>query len=178
MSQNDDHEVLIQNFYTACKAETYGAFSNVNSGIQLFDTKQYSRSLKNFQKALKKDNKYCDAYYLIGYCYQKTNDLVRAIVYCDSALSIEPKNPSALIIKANTLFLKKDTATAAELFSRSIELLPEKVDGYYGYALMMYYLGNNEKARSTINVMDQKRVKTPNIREKKKIKALRAMLEQ
>ncbi|MDY6994678.1 MAG: tetratricopeptide repeat protein, partial [Pseudomonadota bacterium] len=108
-TQNDDDKILIQNFYQSCKSDNYGAFSAVNKGIQLFDTKQYTRSMKSFEKALLKDDKYCDAWYLIGYCYQKTGDLDKAIESCDKALEIEPKNASALIVKANTMFMNGDT---------------------------------------------------------------------
>jgi tetratricopeptide (TPR) repeat protein len=175
-SQNDDDKILIQNFYQSCKSDNYGAFSAVNKGVQLFDTKQYARSMKSFEKALLKDNKYCDAWYLIGYCYQKTGDLDKAMESCDKALYIESKNASALIVKANTLFMKGDTLTAIDLFIEAKGLIPEKIDSYYGLALMLHYNGDNEQALQILNEMDTNGAKTPKVRDNKKIKNLRGEL--
>lgn len=172
-SQNDDDKILIQNFYQSCKSDNYGAFNAVNKGIQLFDTKQYARSMKSFETALSKDDNYCDAWYLIGYCYQKTGDLDKAIEACDKALAIESNNASALIVKANTMFMKGDTLTAIELFTEAKELIPDKIDAYYGLALMLHYKGDNEKAMQILNEMDKNGAKTPNVRDNKKIKSLR-----
>jgi len=172
-SQNDDDKVLIQNFYLSCKSQSYGAFNAVSTGIQLFDTKQYSRSLKSFEKALEKDPKYCDAWYLIGYCYQKTGELKKAIESCDKALEIEPKNASALIVKANTLFMQGDTLGAIDLFKAAKELIPDKIDAYYGLALMLHYSKQDTEARKVISEMDTNGAKTQKIRDNKKIKDLR-----
>ncbi len=177
-SQNDDDEELIQNFYYSCKSDSYGAFNNVNKGIQLFDTKQYNRSINNFSKALQKDNNYCDPYYLIGYCHQKMGNYEKALKYCDSTLLINPKSASAIIVKANTLYLLSDTSGAAELFEQVIDLIPDKIDGYYGQALMLHKLGQHNKAKDILTQLDTKNIKTPNIREKRKIKELKARLNK
>ena len=175
-SQNDDDKILIQNFYQSCKSDNYGAFNAVNKGIQLFDTKQYSRSTKSFELALSKDSKYCDAWYLIGYCYQKTGELDKAIDACNNALEIEPKNASALVIKANTQFLKGDTLNAIDLFTKAKDLLTDKIDAYYGLALMLHYTNKKEEALKILNEMDVKGAKTINVRDNKKIKDLRYKL--
>jgi tetratricopeptide (TPR) repeat protein len=176
LSQNDDDPILIQNFYTTCKSQNYSAFSAVNTGIQLFDTKQYSRSLKNFEKALEKDPTCCDAWYLIGYCHQKNADYQKAIDACDKSLSINHENPSALIIKANTLFLMKDTTQATDLFRKAKEILPDKIDAYYGLALMLHLTGKNIEARTILAEMENSGAKTPKIRDNKKINQLKTSL--
>jgi len=177
-SQNDDDEVLIQNFYETCKAANYSAYTAANTGIQLFDTKQYSRSLKNFEKALEKDPSYCDAWYLIAHCNQKTGDYQKAIEACNKSLEMNPTNPSALIIKANTLFLMKDTVSATDVFRKVKEMLPDKVDGYYGLALMLYLLEQIDEASKVLVEMEQKGVKTLDVRDNKKIKDLKNKTQQ
>ena len=177
-SQNDDDKILIQNFYLSCKSESYRAFTAVNKGIQLFDTKQYSRSMKSFKKALEKDDKYCDAWYLIGYCYQRTGELDKAIEACDKALLIEPKSASALIVKANTLFMKGDTLIAIDLFTQAKRLIPDKIEAYYGLALMLHFKGDNMKALQILNEMETNGAKTSNIRDNKKIKNLKKKITE
>lgn len=172
-SQNDDDRILIQNFYQRCKSESFAAYNAVNKGIQLFDTKQYARSMKSFEKALELDDKYCDAWYLIGYCYQRTGELDKAIEACDKALGIEPENASALNVKANTLFMKGDTMSAIDLFTKAKALLPDKIDAYYGLALLLHYKGDNTKALQILNEMETKGAKTLNVRDNKKIKNLK-----
>ncbi|NOS92153.1 MAG: tetratricopeptide repeat protein [Cyclobacteriaceae bacterium] len=175
--QNDDDKVLIQNFYETCKAKSYGAFLSVNKGVQLLDTKQYDRALNNFKKTLEKDSTCCDAWYLIGHCYQKRADYFKAIEACDKSLSINPDNPSALVIKANSLFLVKDTLTAMTLFQKTIDVAPDKIDGYYGLALMLYYDDQKKRAQQVLNEMDERNVTTVDIRDNKKIKNLRALTQ-
>ncbi len=50
--QNANAKILIQNFYQSCKSESYEAFNAVKKGVQLFDTKQYFRSMKSFENGL------------------------------------------------------------------------------------------------------------------------------
>jgi tetratricopeptide (TPR) repeat protein len=176
-SQNDDDKILIQNYYESCKSKNYSAFSAVNTGIQLFDTRQYSRSLKNFEKALEKDPNCCDAWYLIGYCYQKTGDFQKSIDACDKSLDINPNNLSALVIKANTIFLMNDTLTAIELFRKAKEINTNKIDAYYGLALMLHLTGKNNDASLILSEMDSKDVKTINVRDNKKIKDLKKKVQ-
>jgi tetratricopeptide (TPR) repeat protein len=176
-SQSDDDEVLIQNYYETCKTEIYSAYNAVNTGIQLFDTRQYSRSLRKFENALDSDSKYCDAWYLIGYCYQKTGDYQKSIDACDKSLEINPNNPSALVIKANTLYLMRDTLTAIELFGKAKEINPNKIDAYYGLALMLYFTGKNKEASLVLIEMDKNGAKTNDFMDKSKIKDLKKKLE-
>ncbi len=176
-SQNDDDKVLIQNYYETCKAKNYSAYNAVNTGIQLFDTRQYSRSLKNFEKALEKDPNYCDAWYLIGYCYQKTGDYQKSLEACDKSLTINPNNSSALVIKANTLFLMKDTLKAIELFGKAKEINPDKIDGYYGLALLLHLAGRNTEAKLVLQDLDKRNIKTINVRDNRKLKTLHKDLE-
>lgn len=61
-SQNDDDKILIQNFYQSCKFESYRAFNDVNKGIQLYDTIQYSQSMKSSENAVEKVKKYYKAW--------------------------------------------------------------------------------------------------------------------
>lgn len=177
LAQNDDDKVLIQNLYTACKASSYSAFKSINVGIELFDTRQYKRSLNNFNKALEKDSSCCDAWYLIGYCHQKTGDLAGAIKACDKSLAMNSQNPSALIIKANTVFLQGDTLNAIELFRLAKEINPKTIDGYYGLALMLHLKGQDEEAKRVLDEMDTQKATTSKVRDNKKIKELRNGLE-
>jgi tetratricopeptide (TPR) repeat protein len=177
LCQNDDDNVLIQNFYEACKAKSYGAFLSINKGVQLLDTEQYDRALNNFKKTLEKDSTCCDAWYLIAHCYQKRADYTKAIEACDKSLSINPDNPSALVVKANSLFLTKDTLNAMTLFQKAIDVAPDKIDGYYGLALMLYYDGEKKRAQQVLKEMDEKNAKTVKIRDNKKIKYLRAQTQ-
>ena len=175
--QNDDDKLLIQNFYESCKAQNYSVFTSVNKGIQLLDTKQYSRSLNNFEKALIKDSNYCDPWYLIGHCYQKTGDFKGSVIACDKSLEINPNNPSALVIKANSLFLMQDTLTAITFYKKAKEISPDKVDGYYGLALMFYLMEQKESASNILLEMDKNNVKTVKFRDNKKIKELRKQVQ-
>jgi tetratricopeptide (TPR) repeat protein len=174
-SQNED-KLLIQNFYECCEAGDSKAYESVKAGKELFGAKQYYRSLKKFSKALKKDPDYCDVWYLVGYCHQRIGYYDKSIEACDQSLKINQDNPSALLIKANTLFLMNDTLTAIELFRKVKEIIPDKIDAYYGLALMLHLKGKNEDAASTLLEMEKNNVETKDFRDNRKIKNLKKKL--
>lgn len=177
LSQSSDGRILIQNFYEICKSGNEKAYESVKAGKELFNTKQYYRSLKKFSKALKKDPDYCDAWYLVGYCHQRIGYYDKSIEACDQSLEINPDNPSALLIKANTLFLMNDTSTAIELFKKAKKIIPDKIDAYYGLALMLHLKGKNEDAVPLLLEMDKNNVKTKDFRDNRKIKNLKKKLD-
>ncbi len=174
-SQNED-KILIQNFYEYCEAGNSKAYESVKAGKELLDTKQYYRSLKKFSKALKKDPDYCDAWYLVGYCHQRIGYYEKSIEACDQSLNIYPDNPSALLIKANSLFLMNDTSTAVELFKKTKDIIPDKIDAYYGLALMFHLKGKNEDAARILLEMGKNNVITKDFRDNRKIKNLKKKL--
>lgn len=174
-SQSDE-KLLIQNFYECCESGNSKAYEYVNAGIKLFDSKQYSRSLKNFSKALKKDPDYCDTWYLVGYCHQKIGYYDKCIEACDESLNINAENPSALLIKANTLFLMNDTSAAIELFKEAKNIIPDEIDAYYGLALMLHLKGKNEDSASILMEMESNNVSTNDFRDNRKIKNLKKKL--
>lgn len=147
---------IIQNFYTTCKANKYSAFMKLMKGQELFEFKQYSRSLNNFHKALEIDSNLCDAWYLIGFCHQEQGEYQKSIVACDKSIKLNPKNPSAWTIKGNTLLYKQDTANALIAFEKARQYAPEKIDGYFGIALIMYWRKKYDKALQTIKDFESK----------------------
>jgi tetratricopeptide (TPR) repeat protein len=164
---------LVQNFYESCKAKNYSAFNYINTGIQLFDTRQYLRSINKFERALEKDSTCCDAWYLIGYSYQRIANFEKAIESCNRSLDINQNNMSALIIKANTLFLMKDTINAIAVFKKAMILDPNKIDAYYGLALILHLSGKDKEANGVFSEMERQGVKTKSLLDNSKVKQLR-----
>ncbi len=132
---NDDY---VQNFYVTCKSGKYSAYQDIQVGVQLLDTKQYSRSINRFTKALSKDSTCKDAYYMLAFCYQQTGKLPESIAYADSAIAGNPSSPSAWIIKGTSLLMSGDSVHSEECFKKAIEGAPDKLDGYYGLALTYF----------------------------------------
>ncbi len=177
LPQKELKKVILQNFYTACKAENYRAYTFLNTGKQLLETNQYGRSMRKFQKALAKDSALCDAYYLIGYCHQQRGEYQQALEACDMSIQKNDQNPSAYSIKANTMLYLNDTTKAYHAFQKARKLDTVHVDGYYGMALIAYWQKEYDKAKSILREFD-KNSSTDNIFYRKDKKKLEALMEK
>lgn len=149
--QSFTEDDFIQNFYVSCKAGSYGAFLALQKGTEILETGQYNRSIKSFNNALEKDSSCCDAYYMIAYCNQKLQNYEEAIINCDKSIRLNGQNPSAWVIKGNTLLLLNDTANAVICFENAKKYAPDQIDGYYGSALVLFYQNKPQEALAVIN---------------------------
>ena len=172
-AQSSINEDYIQNFYTIYKTEKFFAFQQVNTGIELLNSLQYSRSINKFNKALEIDSNYCDALFLLGFCYQRKGQLDKSLDFCEKALKINSNNPSALIIKGTTLLMKNDTVNALESFQKAKNILPNKIDSYYGIAMVYYIEKKYDDAYSLIKEIEK--IKNDDVirRDKKKVEKLK-----
>jgi len=107
----------------------------------------------------------------------KNSEYEKSIEACNKSLDLNPSNPSALIIKGNTFFLKKDTIQAIDQFRKAKTLLPDIIDAYYGLALLYHLSGNDKDAKTILLEMDSQGAKTPKVRDNKKIKDLKELLK-
>ena len=70
----------------------------------------------------------------------------------------------------------KDTSQAIVLFMKAKEFSPDKIDAYYGLALMLHLNGKNNDAKTVLEEMEKFGAKTPKIRDNKKINQLKTSL--
>jgi Tfp pilus assembly protein PilF len=170
---SDDY---VQNFYVTCKSDKFSAFQDIQVGVQLLDTKQYSRSINRFTKALTKDNSCTDPYYMLAFCYQRTGELSKAISYADSSIYYNSSSPSAWIIKGTTLLMQNDLVNAEICFKKTIESAPDKLDGYYGLALTYYIQKRQKESLEIISKFESLGIKPTVIRDGKKMNKLKELL--
>ena len=138
-SQVKIEEKTIQNFYTICKAQNYSAFNHQMVGVSRFDWRQYNRAVKRFKKSLEKDSTLCDSWYLIGYSYQKLNEFEKSIESCKKSIEMNQDSYSAYIIMGYSSIFLNDTISALKSFQSAKLVFPEKIDSYYGIALIKYW---------------------------------------
>jgi Tfp pilus assembly protein PilF len=172
---DDDY---VQNFYVTCKPEKFSAFQDMQVGVQLLDTKQYSRSANRFSKALAKDKTCTDPYYMLAFCYQRTGELSKSISYADSSISYNSSSPSAWIVKGTTLLMQSDLANAEICFKKAIESAPDKLDGYYGLALTYYNQKRHEESLDIILKFESLGIKPTVTRDEKKMNKLKTLVTQ
>jgi len=70
-------------------------------------------------------------------------------------------------------FNDKDTVSVIDEFRKAKEMFSDKIDGYYGLALMLYLSEQIDEAYKVLIEMEQKGVKTLDVRDNKKIKDLK-----
>jgi Tfp pilus assembly protein PilF len=88
----------------------------------------------------------------LGYLYILKNDLERARLYTDVALSQSDKFPPALDNLGQIYYRKKDYSNAKKYFKMAIEESPYMVDSNYYLALIYKYEGNIKRAKELLNV--------------------------
>jgi tetratricopeptide (TPR) repeat protein len=178
LAQPATNDEYVQNFYTTCKPGKFSAFQDIQVGVQLLDTKQYSRSIKRFTEALTKDKTCTDPYYMLAFCYQRTGKLNEAIAYADSSIMYNSSSPSAWIIKGTTLLMLNDTINSEICFKKAIESAPDKLDGYYGLALTYYTKKGLKESHAIITKFESLKIKPTVIRDGKKMNKLMGLLTQ
>jgi len=136
--------------------------NDINSGIQLFESKKFPEAKKFFESYTKTNqNDPVGAYYL-GRLFLREGNYDKAIDWLDKAVELDEKNSDyhlllgrAYSIKAQRAGLLKKASAAKNVkkaFERAVELKPENIDARMG--LLQFYLmapgimgGSKDKAR-------------------------------
>ena len=99
--------------------------------------------------AVKKNSNNDRALTNLGGAYSKDKNYKQAQYYLDKSLSINPKNPDALVIKGALIGQQGQLDEALDLFYRALELFPNHIGAYSNIAVIYY---KQEKYDEAANV--------------------------
>ena len=120
------------------------------------DKFNFKGALKEYNKAIKINPKYAEAYYKRGcVTYRSLYDNAGAIKDFSKAIKLNPQFAAAYDYRGHMKIELKDINGGIEDFSRSIELNPKSGGSYYARACAKEDLGNIEGAVEDLRIADE-----------------------
>ena len=155
------------------------AQTDLTSGINLYEKKQFSKAKEVLEKYLDKNEKSAKANFYLGMTYFKLGDLDDAIDYCEEATELEDDNPQFQIeygkllaeeIKDASFFRQPFIAgNMKDAFLRAVELDPENLEAHECLASFYIYApgiagGDFDLAREQIEFIRKRDEKRGNLK--------------
>ncbi|KAL9955567.1 hypothetical protein ACROYT_G036906 [Oculina patagonica] len=127
---------------------TFGAFVDMNDAIKISKTAElltnrgvvqqfmgdFVNAIRDYQAAVKTDPSYALAYYNAANVYFRQRQFKQALSYYDKALSWYAEDESAVLNRAITKVMMKDSRGAIQDFNRAVELNPYAAHVYFNRA--------------------------------------------
>ncbi|XP_068717425.1 uncharacterized protein [Montipora capricornis] len=141
---------------------TFGAFVDMNDAIKISKTAElltnrgvvhqfmgdFVNAIRDYQAAVKTDPSYALAYYNAANVYFRQRQFQQALSYFNKALSWYADDESAILNRAITKVMLKDTRGAVQDFNRAVELNPYAAHVYFNrgnlYASLRKYKESEE----------------------------------
>lgn len=105
--------------------------NDLESGMQYFEKGDYKNALLNFNKAIEKDSKNADAFYMRGRVKQILEDYHGAMKDFNIAININAKSAHYYFDRGNIKFALQDYYGAIADYSETINLDVTHVDAYF-----------------------------------------------
>jgi len=94
-------------------------------GMSQLLLRRYKEARRNFERAIKLDKNYANAYANLGVVYYQTGNNTKSIHYYDKAILIDDSQAVYYNNRAASLFAKKQFERATADYNRALELDPE-----------------------------------------------------
>lgn len=115
-------------------------------GTAFFKDKKYKESMLEFEKALKINPKFAEAYYGLGYIYASTKSYPEAIAYFNKALEISPNYVEVYDILAYISSVSGDYAQTIEYYQKALKIKKDDLEAYNGLGFAYASLRKNKEA--------------------------------
>ena len=113
------------------------------------------RAIADFNRAIKLDSTYSEAYYCRGAALGQLGKQVRAIQDYTRAIELNPDYADAYANRGAAHALVNEDQRAVSDFDRTIQLEPRNAQAYYGRALSRYALGRHSDARDDFDIAER-----------------------
>jgi len=132
--------------------ESKGAHFYIEMGIENWlETKNYSKAIELFSKALKMEPHNPDAHLLRGAVYVEIDELDLALNDYNKSLEYNPENVGLFFDKASVLFDLGEYDKAILCYEKFLETEPHDVEALYFNGMAHHFIGENEIAQKCID---------------------------
>jgi CheY-like chemotaxis protein/Flp pilus assembly protein TadD len=122
--------------------------------VLMVNEKKYREAIEAFDRALKINEKFAQAWNDRGVCYRQLNDYTSALKSCLRAVELDSENPDLLFTLGTTLeqigVLYKSTRyldSAVQVFKMVISQLPNNMDAWNHLGVCYKEMGKEEEAK-------------------------------
>ena len=122
----------------------------LRKGIDLTRLEKFDEAITEFNKVIAINPKSANAYYSLGFAYDKKSDLNNAISNFSKAIEIEPVLTDAYYNRGFDYYKKSAFDNAITDYNKVIEINSAYADAYYGLGLVYSKKGDLKKAISNI----------------------------
>ncbi|KAK8876176.1 Hsp90 cochaperone [Tritrichomonas musculus] len=113
-------------------------------GNRFFSKGEYSKAIECYSEAIKRQPKNAIYYANRAAAYTKLDEVMLAIVDCQTAIELDPKYVKAYTRKASCHFKMKDFDNARSLYNQALKLDPKNSDAIEGLRLIDGYLNSRK----------------------------------
>lgn len=143
---NNNYEEIIEISKIGIKNFPNEGFFYTNLGIALLNLNELDEAEKYFDKAIKIDNKYADAYLEKGKLLKYKNMYEKALTFIDKSIKLNPKNYEAYIFKGNIHIYYREYEKAIQCCNKSINIFDENPYTYVQKGDCLRYLRKYKEA--------------------------------
>lgn len=118
----------------------------LEEGYLLFNAQHYEEALTAFEKAIRYDPDFADAYEGKGATLYSMERMDESIMAYEQAIRINPDYASAYNGRGNALYSLQRYAEALKSYEQAEQLDPTSVDAYVGKGNALYYMGRDNDA--------------------------------
>jgi len=115
-------------------------------GIQKLKNEDYQNAIDEFQKAIKSDKNFVNAFDNLALTYRKLKEYKKSIKFYKKSLKIFPEGDVALLNIAQVYSLLNDSENAINYYEKFIYNYQDDPEGYFGLAKIQFLKGNYESA--------------------------------
>lgn len=118
-----------------------------NNGNNLVKQRKYKEAIPLYQKAIKEDNNFPKAHYMLGICYRRLDDFSKAKSSFKKAIELEPKFEKAFEALGNLYTQSNEFESAINSYNAVISSINDKAyKSYFGLGNVYYKKKNYKKA--------------------------------
>ncbi len=129
--------------------------SHYTQAVKLSSKGEYAKAVSEFDKIIKQDPNFADAYSDRGVAKYHLNDLAGSLEDLNKALELEPENPYRYASRAYIRDRAGDTRGAVEDYRKALELEPENAVSQNNLGMLEEKLGYIERAQKRFKIADK-----------------------
>jgi tetratricopeptide (TPR) repeat protein len=128
------------------ESENLKANVHFDKGNEYMEKEDYKSARKEFESAIKLDEKFVYAFDHLAISYRRQNNYKSAITYYNKSLDIFPEGDVALLNIAVCYSFLSDKENTMKFYNQMKYLYPDNPEGYYGAAKFLFTNADYENA--------------------------------